>query len=208
MLRPFILILAILLSACAAPGKRSTQPPDEQQWQSHLQQMSEVTAWDIRGRIAVQSEDNGGQADLFWYQLNQDHYDIKLVLPLGAGTTLLQGRPYGVVLIAADGQRIYENDPDRLLAQVQGWQFPVTGIRYWLLGMPVPDRSRRLIHWNEAGYLQLMEQDGWRIEMKSYRRVGEYFLPKKLFLSRLDGQELDVRLVFRQWGLEPEAATP
>ena len=208
MLRPFILILAALLTACAVPTKPTSQPPDEQRWQAHLQQMAGVVAWDIRGRVAIQTEDNGGQADLFWAQQTPDYYDIKLVLPFGGGTTLLQGRPEGVVLISNDGQRIYEDDPDRLLAAVQGWKFPVTGLRYWLLGMPVPDRSSRLIHWNEAGYLQLMEQDGWRIEMKAYKQVGQYQLPKKLFLSRLGNNELlDVRLVFRQWGLE-QRATP
>ena len=202
MLRPIILILAVTLSACAPPTKRSTHPPDEQRWQTHLKQMADLAAWDIRGRIAVQTENNGGQADLFWQQQSADYYDIKLVLPLGGGTTVLQGRDYGVVLISADGQKIYEDDPDRLLAAVQGWEFPVTGLTYWLRGMPVPGRNSRLIHWNEAGYLELMEQDGWRIEMRNYKQVGDYFLPKKLFLRRLDDHELDVRLVFRQWGLE------
>ncbi|MCW8955436.1 MAG: lipoprotein insertase outer membrane protein LolB [Gammaproteobacteria bacterium] len=207
MLRPFILILSALLSACAVPTKSTTRPPDEQRWQTHLQQMSAVIAWDIRGRVAIQTEDNGGQADLFWRQQTPDYYDIKLVLPFGGGTTLLQGRSNGVVLTSADGQRIYEDDPDQLLAEVQGWQFPVSGLRYWLLGIPVPERSSRLIHWNQAGYLQLMEQDGWRIELKSYQPVGDYYLPKKLFLRRLGDQELDVRLVFRQWGLE-QGITP
>lgn len=204
MLRPIILILAALLSACAVPTKTTNRPPDEGRWQDHLQQMAGVQAWDIRGRIAIQTEDSGGQADLYWTQQNPSYYDIKLVLPFGSGTSLLQGRPQGVVLINGDGQRIYEQNPDRLLAAVQGWEFPVTGLRYWLRGMPVPERRSRLINWNESGYLQLMEQDGWRIEMRGYQQVGKYQLPKKLFLRRLDNHELDVRLVFRQWGLEQE----
>lgn len=207
MLRPFILMLAVLLSSCAAPSKRFTQPPDEHRWQAHVRQMAGVTAWDIRGRIAIQTEDNGGQADLFWQQQSSDHYDIKLVLPFGGGTTVLQGRDYGVVLISSDGQRIYEDNPDQLLASIQGWEFPVSGLVYWLRGMPVPGHGSRLIHWNQDGYLELMEQDGWRIEMKGYKQVGNYHLPRKLFLNRLDDHELDVRLVFRQWGLE-QGITP
>ena len=179
MLRPFILILVVLLSACAAPSKRFTQAPDEQQWQAHLQQMAGVAAWNIRGRIAIQAEDFGGQADLFWRQQTPQLYDIKLVLPFGGGTTQLLGSPNGVVLVTTDGQRIYENDPDRLLEAVQGWKFPITGLQYWLLGVPMPDRSSQLVHWNEAGYLQLMEQDGWRVEMRGYKQVGKYQLTEK-----------------------------
>ena len=93
-------------------------------------------------------------------------------------------------------------DPDALLERVEGWHFPVSGLRYWMLGLPSPQSASQILHWTEQGYPQVFEQDGWRIEIRDYTQVDTYTLPKKLFINRRnDEEEVDVRLVFSQWGL-------
>ena len=154
--------------------------------------------------MAIQSSDNGGQADLFWQQRDHQYYDIKLVAPLGAGTTYIQGRASGALLTTSDGQSAMADNADQLLAQIQGWHFPVSGLRYWLLGVPAPTSEAQLISWNTQGLLYVMHQDGWRVEMRQYKTVDDKSLPRKIFISRLDDEELDVRLVIRQWNLHHE----
>ncbi len=205
MIRIFVATCIVLLSACAGPQKRSSAPPDNHLWQLHRAQVAAISHWALRGRVSISTDTNGGQADLFWNQQNSQNYDIRLVAPLGAGSSHLQGRPQGVVLTLSDGTQVFDQDPDALLERVQGWHFPVSGLRYWMLGLPSPQSVSQILSWTDQGYPQVLEQDGWRIEIRSYTQVGAYTLPKKLFIHRYnDDEEVDVRLVFSQWGLSDD----
>ena len=201
-MKRLLAVITVLLSACAAPQKKPSMPPSAQQWQAHQQQLGQIQQWNIHGRVAIASEDNGGHADLIWQQKNRQHYDIKLIAPFGSGTSHLQKRAGYVSLTTSSGQSIVESSLDALVSQIEDLHFPVQGIAWWILGMPAPDSSARLLNWNEAGYLQLLEQDGWRVEMNNYRAVSRYQLPKKIFMNRIDNEEVEVRLVIRQWGIQ------
>lgn len=201
MYRILFLLLVGLLPACTPVIKTVSTPPDQQQWQQHLKLVSHINSWDLSGRIGIETENNGGQLDIFWQQQQDDYFDIRMVAPFGGGTSLIQARPGRVIFTSGDGEQIEEQDADRLMTRMNGWAFPVSGLRYWILGVPVPKQDARLINWNEQGYLNLMEQDGWRIEFLKYKQVGDYMLPKKIFISRLDRDDLSVRMVVRNWGL-------
>ena len=165
------------------------------------QRVLKIDQWNITGRVALKTASNGGHADLFWQQRSPQEYDIKLVAPLGAGSSIIQARKHGVTLSTSDGQQYYEADIDTLLSRVEDMPFPVTGLRYWIRGVPSPASASRLLEWNEQGLLSLLEQDGWRVDLRSYKQAGRYNLPNKVFLSRADDEEIDVRLVIRQWGI-------
>lgn len=197
------LILAgavLLLAACAAPQKKSRMQ-NLSDWQVHQRQLEKLRSWNVQGRVSVATRDNGGQADIFWSQQDNQHYDIKMVAPFGSGTSYVQGRPQGVVLTTSSGEQFADRNADALFQQVQGWNFPVSGLRYWLLGIPSPHSQFKLLDLTENGQLAVLEQDGWRIEMRRYQQVNQFSLPKKVFITREDDEELDVRMVIRKWDL-------
>ncbi|MCW9013536.1 MAG: lipoprotein insertase outer membrane protein LolB [Gammaproteobacteria bacterium] len=202
MMYKILLAVAVtLLTACAVPQKKIS--PDERPlWVQHQQQVKHIQQWDLRGRVSVRTENDGGQADIFWQQQNKRHYDIKLVAPFGAGTSYLQSRPQGVRFTTTSGEQVVDKNADALFRQVQGWNFPVSGLRYWMLGVPSPNSDFQLLEWSDDGQLSLLEQDGWHVELRSYQQVGQYHLPKKIFITRPDDEELDVRMIIRQWNLE------
>ena len=199
MIKLFLLALAVMLTSCVTPVKTTSVPLNTKLWQQHLTQMKTIERWDIKGRVSIQTKDDGGPADIFWLQNDHQHYDIKLVAPFGGGTIRLQGNPSYVLMTGSDGQTAMAQNADDLIEQTQGWYFPVSGLRYWLFGIPAPTSEAKLISWNEQGLLYVMHQDGWRVEMRKYKTVSGKTLPKKLFISRLDEKEIDVRLVVREW---------
>ena len=191
-----------MLTACTTPQKIFSLPPDQSLWQQHQADVAAIQQWNIQGRVAIQTEHNGGQADLFWNQQDRQNYDIKLIAPFGGGTSYLQARNQGVMLTTSDGRQVFEQDIESLMNNLADWHFPVDGLRHWMLGVPSPDSQHQLMKWNAGGYLQLMQQDGWRVEMRDYQQEGEFYLPRKLFVSRSNFDEkVDIRLVIRQWGL-------
>lgn len=198
----FITGLLSVLSACStfSPSAEDALAPQAINWKAQQQRLKAIAQWTAQGRIAVQTETNGGQADFHWSQQDEDHYAIRLQAPLGAGTTWIESNQQGVSLRTSSGDSLYARDVDRLMRRVNGWPLPVSGLRYWVLGLPSADRTYQVSQWNEHGLPQVMLQDGWRIEFRDYTYESGLLLPHKLFIRRLD-QEISVRLIIRQWQL-------
>lgn len=191
------LLLLSGLTACSTPVVKQ-EPVD---WSQQQQILAGIQQWEMSGRISIQTESNGGQADFIWQQRNATDYMIRLQAPLGAGTTWLYGTAEGVELKNSSGEVAYDTDADRLLMQLNGWSLPVNGLRYWVRGIPASKTRYEVTKWHHNSLPEVIEQDGWRIEFREHQRIGERMLPRKLFISRLDDQEVDVRMVIRQWGL-------
>ena len=108
-----------------------------------------------------------------------------------------------VVLVDADGQTFAARDADALLQQVAGWQLPVTGLRYWIRGLPAPAAAKAQARRDESGRLSQLTQSGWTIKYNRYQLVNGISLPGKLQLLH-DG--ISVRIVVDKWELG--AVTP
>lgn len=190
--------LLLWLAGCSAPAIRQ-EPATDIDWPQQQKSLQAIHQWNILGRISVQTRDNGGQADFAWQQQNRQDYRIRLTAPLGAGTTWIKGSAEGVELITPSGEHVSNGDVDQLMMQVNGWPLPVSGLYYWVRGLPSPRSTYVVTRWHNPALPEVIEQDGWRIEFRSHHEVSGRWLPRKLFISRLDELEVDVRLIIRQW---------
>jgi len=197
-----VLIIFVLtgLNACSSMDVKD-QEAVSVDWQKQQQKLAQLEHWKIKGRLSVQSEYDGGQADYIWQQFNKTDYDIRLQAPLGAGTTLINARAEGVSLKTSSGELLFDTNIDQLMLRLNGWPLPVSGLQYWVKGIPAPQRDYKVEQWNEQGLPHVMLQDGWRIEFKKYKALSGQILPGKLFINRIAGDEVDVRLIIRQWVL-------
>lgn len=200
------LVVALLCLGLAGCSQRI---PDElpvvntSDWANSQARLRQLNHWYIEGRISVQTSEQGGQADLSWQQFDEQRYQIRLQAPLGAGTTWIEGGPQGVELRTSAGDVVFDQSVDALLLQLQGWPLPVSGLFYWIRGLPAETAGYKIRKRHTSGYPRVIEQDGWRIELLRYQQVDDYVLPSKLFIRRLDAQEVDVRLIIRQWQMQP-----
>jgi len=199
-----VLSFFLWLTGCATPDVKE-QTGVLVNWQQQQQKISQLRHWAINGRISVQTEQEGGQADYTWQQHNQTDYDIRLQAPMGAGTTLISGREKGVNLKTSSGEELFDTNVDELMLRLNGWPLPVSGLQYWVRGLPAPTSQHEVSQWNKKGLPRVILQDGWRIEFRKYKTVAGNLLPGKLFISRSGGdEEVDVRLIIRQWTLGSE----
>ena len=70
----------LLVSGCTSLPSTPSSP--EQQWQFHRQKLSALNAWQLSGRIAIQTADEGGTASIDWRQQGE-HYSIRIIGPIG-----------------------------------------------------------------------------------------------------------------------------
>ena len=186
------LLLVLLLAGCATapvpvPGSSESA--------------AALTSWQLIGRISLTRGEEGWHGGLHW-QTQADTFYLRLSGPLGQGGFQLNGDAQGVVLVDAEGQTFAARNADVLLAQVTGWQLPVTGLRYWIRGLPEPVAGQAQLTRDEAGRLRRLEQSGWTINYKRYQLVGDILLPVKLQLVHAD---IAVRIVIDQWELRDVA---
>lgn len=191
------------LSACTTLPVPSPAEPGtaEALWQQRQLSLTAIQHWVVSGRLAILTPQTGWHIRVRWQQ-HADDYLIQLDAPLGQGAAELRGNVAGVTLRTADGE-FSAASAEALLEQRLGWQLPVSGLRYWVRGLPDAEAVTEHQTLDAAGRLTRLQQSGWDIEFRHYT-AAPLALPDKIFLvSRSVNPEaaLDIRLVIEQWDL-------
>jgi len=167
----------------------------EQAWQMRQQVLESFDNWRCVGRVGVSDGKEAFSASLRWQQ-TEDRYDIRLTGPFGQGLVHVIGSPSGVALRTANEGTLVAPTAEALLEQSLGWPLPITGLRFWIVGLTMPDvavDSRELDPW---GKLVQLEQSGWRIRYLEYTQVNGVDLPARMELKR---QPLSARISVSRW---------
>ena len=193
--RLVVCLLCLIVASCATVKEQTTIEPAG--WVAEQQIRQQIKAWEIRGRLGVQTESNGGTLDIIWKQ-SDDDYSIRLMAPLGAGTYLVQGDSGFAEIRFPNGEKKIVSNVNDVFTSTLEVDLPVNALKDWIRGLPAKTLSVDDINWNEQGLLNKIKQSGWNIEMKKYSGK-KILLPHAIYLSRDDNIELDIRLLLRQW---------
>lgn len=204
MFRPRYFLPVLLLAGCTALPVRA---PDEvaRAWAARQQALAPLANWDLRGRIALRSRDEGVQASLHWVRDGARHR-ITLVGPLGSGQVRLTQDTGGAELTDADKKRYRGTSAREVLARVTGWDVPIENMNWWVLGLPAPGAVERAL--DSAGRLTQISQFGWEVEFLEYGYYGPHELPSRFFIRRRDDRvggeglnhvTVEVRVVIERW---------
>lgn len=195
------LLLVLLLAGCAELPSLIYGPDlavadkDADVWDLRQEALNKINTWSIKGRLAVQSGQEGWSATIFWDQENQA-YRMRFVAPLGQGTYQLQGNDELVSLLTADNKLYQANKPEALLLDNLGWTVPLHGLKYWIKGIPEPGIAAENLLLDDQGRLTDMQQSGWRISISRYTDFNGTQLPSRLFMHN---DRFQLRLVVDDW---------
>lgn len=194
MTRVLLALLALGLAGCAttppAPG-----PLPGDRWEARRAELADLTHWTAIGKILIRSETQSWNGTLNWRQMG-DRYRIRITAPLGQGSAQIVGGGGRVTLRTAENRTYSARDPESLIFDTLGWRLPVSGLRYWMLGLEAPSPPARGRGLDSVGHLDHLDQSGWRIQYLRYEPVASHTLPGKLFLDR---RQVSVRIVVNRW---------
>lgn len=167
-------------------------------WKDREFALNAIKSWHINGKIAVQTPQQSGSATVNWTQ-QANRFNISIVGPLGAGGIKLYGTRTGqVTLQTSDGQVFTDNNPEQLLAKRWGYHLPVSNLSYWIRGLPSPNMAAST-HFDTAGRLSTLIQQGWVIQYLSYVHRGKVDLPDRITIH---SPSLQVKIAIYEWQTE------
>ncbi len=193
-----LLLLAVALLAIAGCSqKRDPAQQDELQrlWLDRQQRAGAVESWNLHARAAITRRAEAYNVGIRWERDGQKSM-LLLEAPFGQGVFRID-RPQGgwYRLRLPDGREFLNQTPEALLQDVIGWSLPISGLEFWIRGLPHPDSgySHRL---DVGGRARSIRQDDWKIDYLDYFADAPPRLPRRM---RLAHDELTLKLVIERW---------
>lgn len=188
----FILIMTGVMSGCA----HQALTPAIHDAHTYQQQLAQLNHWQLEGKIGVRHANTSDSAAVQWKQ-DDDHFDIFLSGPLGAGATRLIGTPKQLSIQNSGEEKTSTSDPERLIEKQLGWTLPLEKLPLWILGYS--DSSSK--QFNVDYTLARFEQDGWQANYIRYQTVGPWLLPEKITLKH---EDMQVTIVIKDWRIDSQ----
>ncbi|HEY0766400.1 MAG TPA: lipoprotein insertase outer membrane protein LolB [Steroidobacteraceae bacterium] len=184
---------------CALAGCRTATVffPVVAPWEVRRPQLQAREHFDLRGRVAVATGQEGFNANLHWAQEGVRSL-LTLEGPLGAGGVQISASGNELDIVTARGAHVNSAAAHAELATRLGFDPPLPSLRYWILGVPDPAQPATEEFDERQQRLQGLTQAGWHIAYNLYVAVGADWLPARLTLQR---DAVRVRLLVDDWQL-------
>lgn len=176
-----LFFLSLLLVGCSSAPVQMQRPAEHD------------APFAFNGRVVLKHGNHRERAGVRWvHKENED--DILLLAPLGQTVARIH-RDENRATLEANGRGYNAQDMESLMQQVLGWQLPLSGLRYWVVGLSAPEDDSA-IEMNKDAQLGVLRQQGWEIRYSRYTTKRIDALPLRLNLKR-DGME--VVLAIDEW---------
>lgn len=159
-----------LLPAPPLPAPTAVDDPDRQ--------------WQVRGKLGVRTPDGRDSLHFHW-QYAHPAYTLRLSAPIGGQQAVIHSTGQTVTLSLPDGSHRQANSAEALIAALYGWQVPVTSLRWWVHGLPDPERNGQTST-SDDGQQRRLQQDGWQVRWSHYRDFQSTRLPGRIEVSAPD----------------------
>jgi len=181
------LALTLLWSCAAGPQV----PP--------VDSTTDIDAFELKGRVAVNLDGRGYSARLKWnHETTSDA--LWLYSPVGSTIATLVADGDRATLVTAKKESFSSDNVQELTREVLGWDLPLTGLRYWVLGRVDPDVPVMSLEQDDQLRIKQLVQRDWQIDYLAYS--GDSALPSSMVLRYSD---LRMRLIIDGWKFPPRA---
>ena len=178
-----IAVLSLAVAGCSVTPK--TEALTSAQQSDHFQRS---------GRFALSVDKHNGERDAvqggFIWREQPQRIQLDLNNPMGTVLARVVVDEQGSRLIYPNGDVEYAVSPDALVAQLLGYELPVSGMKDWLRGQTGAGLVTELKQ--EQGRVVYFSQDSWRVQLQRYDEKG----PRVLQMNRTQAtQAFSVRIV-------------
>lgn len=195
--RTSLVVLSVLLTACATTRAPIRQPGDAATLGRQEQRERDLAGtdhWTLQGKLSVSDGKDSNSGSLTWRQ-DGDRYEFTVRGPITGRTFRLTGGPEGADLEGLDGGTRHGTDAESLMATTVGWQIPLSELKRWALGLRA-DTGRADIAFGADGLPSRLVQDGWTVDYKAWDTTRQPTMPSRVFAEKAPYK---VRLAVEDW---------
>ena len=178
-------IVLAVVAGCAAPRAPQALPASN----------AGVDTFSLTGRVAVKLEQRGYSAKLSWRHAAAGDR-LRLLSPVGSVIAEIEADASGAMLTTGDKKVYRSGDVQALTREVLGWNLPLDGLQYWVVGRAEPALPVQAEERDGRGRLTRLIQNDWRIIFLAY--AGDSALPARMALAY---ERLSLRLIIDRWDL-------
>ena len=194
-----LLMTLYLLSACVSVAPVTPTQDVNQVWQARANHLYAQTHWTAQMSLIGVTEQQKFKTRVTWKQ-QSEHYQIKLRDFIGRTIAVIDGSPEGVVAKTSKGKKYQGQDAETLISELFGIHIPVTGMRYWLQGIPLPDANVDRLILSDQGLAESISQQGWEMSYPHYLSNDPFKMPSQVLLE-IENIALTVKI--SQWAISP-----
>lgn len=188
------------MSACVSVTPVVPSEGHDQLWQARTEYLYQQDHWTVHLSLIGVTEQQKFKTRAQWEQQG-DHYTIKLRDFLGRTIAVIEGSPSEVHAKTSKGQHFKGDTAEQLIQQLFDIQIPVSGMRYWLLGLPKPDMPITQLSFDQRGLAQQLEQQAWSLQYPSYKQNDSLLMPEQILL---DYSDIDLTVKISRWAFHSE----
>ncbi len=185
----------ILVSGCSTLIPMPENVSRYEKWEVHKARLLKLEHWELHGRIFIQAKNDGFSSTIHWKQQGQT-YELGFTAPFNQGIYKLRGSPEKVSIVLPDSTIRNASDPESLIKETLGFHFPISGLSYWVRGLPWPKGPSRNIILDQNERLAELSQAGWHIKISRYIHIRDIYLPSKLMM---ENRYLKIKMVVKEW---------
>jgi outer membrane lipoprotein LolB len=193
----FLAFLVLVIAGCAGRGTLTPDPEVQSRWLEQQAVAAAYNQWDMYARAGLRRKGEAHNISIRWQREVDGRFMMMLEAPFGQGVLRIEAiEPGDYRLRLPDGRTFENTSAEALLVDVIGWSLPVSGLEFWVRGLP-DARSDYSLRLDSAGRASSINQDGWEIVYLDYFAAAvDPPLPRRL---RLDSDDLLLQLVIERW---------
>lgn len=190
-----VVVTICFLSACVTINQTIPVEDIDQSWLNRTDYLYENPHWVAKMSLLGVTDEQKFKTKVIWQQKGES-YQIKLQDFIGRTVAIIDGSEETVVVKTSKGQRYQGDDAEALIQELFGMHIPVTGLRYWLQGVPQPRSKLDELKLSEEGLAETMQQHGWQMSYPYYVANDPFKMPSQVLLA-IDNLSLTVKI--SQW---------
>ncbi|MDO6695566.1 lipoprotein insertase outer membrane protein LolB [Aliiglaciecola sp. 3_MG-2023] len=188
-------LLLLVLSGCVTSTKINQSINSER----HQQQLSNLTNWKIKGRLAFKSEEEKVSAYMNWQQ-GTNQFDLQLNTFIGTNILKMQSDD-NYTSLEVDDQTYTDTDANRLIFRVTGWNIPVEKLGLWVKGQHTEKDN---VVYDEFGLVSQLEAKcrecvPWTLTFSDYQKVEGLWLPHLIQLTNTQNVANQIKIKISSW---------
>lgn len=191
---------ALILSACISVTPTIPKQDVDQAWKHRSAYLYQQNHWSAHMILIGVTAQEKFKTRAVWEQKGRD-YTIKLRDFIGRTVAVIEGSAQGVVAKTSKGKIYQGENAEQLIQQLFAINIPISGMRYWLLGLPKPKIEVTQLDLNQAGMAKQISQQGWLMTYPYYLDNAPIRMPSKI---ELVFEDIDLTVKVSQWSFESQ----